>query len=298
MTPVHAGTASPEATIVAERRVTLTTLRRLVGQNPLAAVSLAWLIAVTVLCIVGPWFAADPNAINPSAPSQGPSLDHWLGTDGLGRDTLARLLAGGRTSLFGAVLATGVAVAIGLPFGLAAGYFRSWGDKLLTRSADILLSMPPVVVALALIAIVGQGTAKVMVILGVIFAPRLFRIVRSVALVAREAPFVEASRSMGIGPVRILVWHVLPRTVSALLVQVSIVLGLAVLAEASLSFLGLGVTPPTSSWGVMLNRALEDIRRAPFQVYPPGVVMVLTILAFNLVADGLSDALHIKRRGR
>jgi ABC-type dipeptide/oligopeptide/nickel transport system permease subunit len=240
----------------------------------------------------------DPSAISGRATFQGPSVAHWLGTDGLGRDVLARLVWGGRVSLFGAAFATAVSLGIGVPLGLAAGFFRGWTDRVLARSGDILLSMPPVVVALALIAIVGTGTVKAMLVVGIIFAPRMFRLVRSVTLVAGEATHVEAARSMGIGQSRILWSHVLPRAMSALLVQISVVLSASLLAEASLSFLGLGVQPPSSSWGVMLNRALEDIARSGFQVFPPGVVMVVTLFSFNLIADALRDSLQSQRQER
>jgi ABC-type dipeptide/oligopeptide/nickel transport system permease subunit len=268
-------------------------------RNGPAAAAFVWVTFVTVVCLVGPIVMnTDPSAISGRATFQGPSVAHWLGTDGLGRDVLARLVWGGRVSLFGAAFATAVSLGIGVPLGLAAGFFRGWTDRVLARSGDILLSMPPVVVALALIAIVGTGTLKAMLVVGIIFAPRMFRLVRSVTLVAGEATHVEAARSMGIGQSRILWSHVLPRAMSALLVQISVVLSASLLAEASLSFLGLGVQPPSSSWGVMLNRALEDIARSGFQVFPPGVVMVVTLFSFNLIADALRDSLQSQRQER
>jgi peptide/nickel transport system permease protein len=221
---------------------------------------------------------------------------HWLGTDALGRDTFSRLLHAGRVSLLAAATAVGIATLVGVPLGLLAGYVRGAVDWLLGRIGDVLMTFPAIILAIAIIAATGPGLQNAMIVLGIVYSPRLFRVTRAATLQVRAETYVEASISIGTPARRIIPRRVLPNVASPVLVQISVMLAAALLAESALSLLGLGVVPPTPSWGVMLGSGFKEIRSTPLLVFWPGVAIALATLAFNLVGDGLRDAMGRQTR--
>lgn len=266
-------------------------LRRFAG-NRLALLALVVLGVIVLSSILAPLLAPyAPEAIDVRNRLAGPTADHWLGTDSLGRDTFSRLLYAGRVSLLAAATAVGIAVTAGVPLGLVAGYFGGWIDWVLGRAADVLMTFPAIILAIAIIAATGPGLTNAMIALGIVYAPRLFRVVRSATLAVRAETYIEASVSIGTPARSIIARRVLPNILSPLLVQISLMLAAALLAEAALSLLGLGVVPPTPSWGNLLGRGFADIRSTPALVWWPGLAIAFTTLSFNLIGDGLRDAL-------
>lgn len=270
--------------------------RRMKRQRP-AMVALGFvgfLIVVTILADVLAPFDPDAQAVRDRL--SGPSADHLLGTDDLGRDILSRLIVATRISLGAAVQAVGIGLVLGLPLGLIAGYRRGWVDAVLSRIVDGFMSIPPLLLAVAIVGVLGPNLTNAMIAVGLAYAPRIFRLMRATSMSVREETYIEATRAAGASTARIIIRHVLPNVLPALLVQVSLMMGFSILAEASLSFLGLGVQPPAASWGAMLGRAYRDIYQAPLLVVFPGVAIMLTVLAFNVLGDGLRDALGRETR--
>lgn len=262
------------------------------ASNRLSLVALLVLVLIILASALAPWLAPyAPEAIDVRNRLAGPSGAHWLGTDSLGRDTLSRLLFAGRVSLFAALTAVSIATVVGVPLGLIAGYVGGRLDWVLGRAADVLMTFPALILAIAIIAATGPGLTNAMIALGIVYAPRLFRVVRSATLAVRAETYVEASVSIGTPAHDIIARRVLPNILSPLLVQISLMLAAALLAEAALSLLGLGVVPPTPSWGNLLGRGFVDIRTTPLLVWWPGIAIALTTLSFNLIGDGLRDAL-------
>ncbi len=273
-----------------------TVRQRLLGHRG-AVVSGAFLVLLLVVAIFASWIAPhDPNQQELLRSLEGPSGDYWFGTDGKGRDVLSRLIFATRVALLAPLQAVTVAVVIGVPTGLLAGTVRGRLDNILSRIADALLAMPPLVVALTIIAILGPGLTNAMVAIGIVYAPRLFRITRGSTMSVSQELYVDASRSIGCSTPRLVQAHVLPNIAGPLLVQVTLMMGFSLLAEATLSFLGLGVQIPDSSWGTMLRDAYQNNFRAPYGVIPPGIAMTLTILAFNTFGDALRDVVTARRR--
>jgi peptide/nickel transport system permease protein len=219
------------------------------------------------------------------------SRAHWFGTDDLGRDTLSRLIYGGGASLYASFLAVGIAILIGVPIGLLAGYLGGWIDEVISRVIDSFLSFPAIVLAIAVTGALGIGLTNGMISVGIVFAPQLARLVRARTLVVRNELYVDSARCFGAATSRILWRHILPNTIQPVIVQVTLLLAAALLAEASLSFLGLGIQPPNASWGAMLARAYQNMELAPEQMYPPGLVILTTALAFNTLGESLRAAL-------
>ena len=266
-------------------------IRRFRRQRP-AVAALIFLVFLVLIAVFAPLVAPhDPDANNLRSVFAPPSLEHPLGTDQNGRDTLSRLIFGARVSLVAAVQAVAVAIALGLVPGLLAGYFGRWVDTALMRLTDAILTFPPLLLAMAIVGVLGPGLTNAMMAVGIVFAPRFARLVRGLVLSVREETYIEASKTIGTSTSRILRRHVLPNIMSPIIVQISLALGFAMLAEAALSFLGLGVTPPQSSWGSMLQNAYRTISRDTFAAIPPGVAIMLTVLAFNLLGDGIRDSL-------
>ena len=220
----------------------------------------------------------------------GPSTAHPLGTDDLGRDVLTRLLYGARLSLGAACLAVAIATLAGVPIGLVAGYLGGRVDDALMRVIDALQAFPALILAMAIAAALGPGLFNVMVAVGIVYTPRFARLVRGQVLSLREEPFVESARAAGATHGRVLARHVLPNVVAPVVVQVSIGVAFALLAETALSFLGVGIKPPEPSWGTDVGRGYRFMRLAPWLVFMPGTAILLTALAFNLVGDGIRDA--------
>jgi peptide/nickel transport system permease protein len=267
-------------------------LRRFLS-NPAVLLAIAWLVLVIVCAIFAPWIAPhDPNAQNLEQASAGISASHWLGTDDLGRDVLSRLIWGARGSLQVTFETVGLALVLALVIGLVAGFRGGKVDYLLMRATDAGLAFPPLVLALAVVAVLGSSINDTALALAIVFAPGFARFIRGQTLAIREESFVEASTAIGTSPVRIVVLRVLPNVLTGLVVAVAIALGSALLAESGLSFLGLGPPPPAASWGGMLQEAYNtSLFTHPWSLVPAGLTIALTVLAFNTMGDGLRDTL-------
>ena len=257
-----------------------------------AALSLGFLLALALLALAAPWLAPfSPTVQDIDNTLASPSAQHLMGTDDLGRDVFSRMVHGAAATLYASALAVGIAIGLGLPVGLLAGYLGGWVDDAISRCIDALLSFPSIVLAIAVTGALGIGLTNGMIAVGIVFAPQLARLVRARALVVRQELYVDASRCFGASTGRILWRHVLPNTVQPVIVQVTLLLAAALLAEASLSFLGLGIQPPNPSWGSMLARAYQNMELAPAQMWPPGLAILLTALAFNTLGESLRVAL-------
>lgn len=261
-----------------------------------AMFSTAFLLLVLVVILLGPLFVVAPNEQDLVNALASPSGDSWLGTDELGRDQVSRMLHGGRTTLLASFQAVTLAVVIALPLGLIAGYLGGWIDSVLSRFNDALMSVPGLILAVTVVAVLGPGLTGAMIAVGVIMAPLLYRIVRGATLTVRAETFVEASRAIGCTHARIMFRHVLLNIVPPVLVQITLLLGVAMVAESGLSFLGLGVRPPTPSWGGMLRTAFNNLYSGRHLMFPPGIAIALTVFAFSQLGDGLRDALAAGRR--
>lgn len=256
------------------------------------AMSLGFLALALLLSALSPWLAPySPVEQNLEAMFAPMTAEHWLGTDDLGRDTLSRLLHGGLASLYASFLAVGVAILIGVPTGLIAGYLGGWVDEIVSRVIDAFLSFPAIILAIAVTGALGIGLTNGMIAVGIVFAPQLARLARARALVVRNELYVDSARCFGASTAYILRRHVLPNTVQPVIVQVTLLLAAALLAEASLSFLGLGTQPPDASWGSMLARAYQNMEIAPALMYPPGIAILVTALAFNMLGESMRKAL-------
>lgn len=250
------------------------------------------IVVLVLVGLIGPLLAPhDPAAQDLLNRLDGPSGDHLLGTDSLGRDQLSRLLVATRVSLLASVEAISIALVLGVPGGLLAGYVGGAFDAVVNRVADTFLSIPPIVLALSVVAALGVGLSNAMVGVGLVYAPRFFRLARANARLTRNQGFVDAARTMG-SPTTSTLWHhILPNAMSPLLVQTSVAIGLAILAESALSFLGVGVQVPDASWGSMLREASRFMEEAPYLMFPPGIMVTMTVLAFSLAGDAVRDAL-------
>ncbi len=264
-------------------------------RDRVAVAATGFLLVVVAAAVLAPIVSPYSPTRNFPVLNATPSLHHLLGTDDLGRDLLARVLYGARVSLEAAAIIVVIATAVAVPVGLAAGYAAGRVDNVLMRLMDALFAFPPLVLAITVAALLGRSLHNEAVAIAVTFVPGLARVVRGQVLSVREETYIEASRSVGVGPLRMIRAHVLPNIASPLIVQAALSFGYAVLAEAGLSFLGLGVQPPNASWGVMLHEAYQFILGDPWGMLVPGLAIALTVLAFNLVGDGLRDALGVRR---
>lgn len=257
-----------------------------------AALSLGFLLLLVMVSIAAPWIAPySPIVQDANLSLAEPDAAHLLGTDDLGRDVLSRLIHGAPATLYASFLAVSIATLIGVPVGLLAGFRGGWIDDGISRFIDALLSFPAIVLAIAVTGALGIGLTNGMIAVGIVFSPQIARLVRARALVVRQELYVDAARCLGASNARILWRHVLPNAIQPVIVQVTLLLAGALLAEASLSFLGLGIQPPNPSWGSMLARAYQNMEIAPAQMYPPGLAILLTALAFNTLGESLRVAL-------
>jgi peptide/nickel transport system permease protein len=258
-------------------------------------------VSVVLLVALGADLIApySPNELQPTGILAPPSLAHWLGTDQLGRDVLSRIIYGARTSVQAGVVSVGFALIAGVLMGLLAGYYGGWADDLLMLLVDALWSFPTLVLALAIAASLGPGLTNAMLAIGIVFTPVFARLVRGQALSVRERDFVMAARAVGAGPGRIMLRHIWPNVTAAIIVQASLLVASAIVVEAALSFLGLGIEPPAPSWGSMLKGAYQYMQQALWLSVAPGAAIFVTVLAFNLLGDGLRHALdpRLWRRG-
>jgi ABC-type dipeptide/oligopeptide/nickel transport system permease subunit len=258
-----------------------------------AAVAGAVIVAVFVLlAILAPLVAPfDPNKTNFLALRKPPSAIYWLGTDDIGRDILSRLIHGGIASLYAGVVSVFIALAVGMPIGLVAGWFGGWSDALISRATDALLAVPFLILAIALAAALGPSLTNAMIAIGLSQVPIFVRLTRGQVLAVKTEDFVEGARAVGVPNTLILLRHITPNIMAPLLVQATLTVATAIIAEASLSFLGLGQQPPAPSWGSMLNTAKNYMDSAPWMSISPGLAICLVVLGFNLLGDGLRDAL-------
>ncbi len=267
-------------------------LWRKLRQNRLALVGCILLIGVLLAAVGAPVLAPhsplDQDLYNRVKP---PSTAHLFGTDDFGRDILSRVIYGSRISLRIGVVAVGLALLVGTAIGLSAGYWGGWLDQALMRAMDLMLAFPSILLAIAIVAILGPGLENAMLAVGIVAVPQYARLVRASTLSIREKDYVQAVRALGAGDLRILAFSVLPNCLAPLIVHSTLGLATAILDAAGLSFLGLGARPPTPEWGAMLNEGRELILSAPWVLTFPGLAIFLTVLGFNLVGDGLRDAL-------
>ena len=271
-------------------------LRRLFRRKGAVAglVVIAGFIAAAALA---PWIAPyDPLATSWSLVRKPPSALHWFGTDDLGRDILSRVIYGARASRVAGAISVGIALGIGVPFGLMSGYRGGFVDALISRITDAMLACPFLILAIALAAFLGPSLGNAMIAIGISTTPIFVRLTRGQTMSVKVEDYIEAARAVGNPRWRIALFHILPNIMPALLVQATLSIAAAIIAEAALSFLGLGQQPPAPSWGSMLNAAQRFLTNAPWMAMWPGLAIFLVVLSFNLVGDGLRDALDPRQR--
>ncbi len=262
----------------------------------LTAKGLIGLVLVSIfllMALLSPFLIPEEltTQINVRARLQPPSLDHLMGTDQLGRELVWRVLLGASTSLFIAITSVGLSILIGLPLGIISGYFGGWTDNILMRVVDTFLSFPVLLLALTIAAVLGPNLQNTILAIGIAFTPYLARIVRGEVLRVSALPFIEAARSQGATDARIIRLHVLPNILPPVIVQATISVAFAILAEAGLSFLGLGTQPPTPSWGLMIQASRDYLDNAPWTALVPGFAIALTVLGLNMLGDVMRDVL-------
>jgi peptide/nickel transport system permease protein len=271
-------------------------LRRLF-QRKAAVFGLAVIVSFIALAAFAPWIVPyDPIATSWTLVRKPPSALHWFGTDDLGRDVLARVVYGARASLLAGAISVGIAFGLGVPLGLLSGYRGGFIDGLISRITDAMLACPFLILAIALAAFLGPSLSNAMIAIGVTTTPIFVRLTRGQVMAVKVEDYVEAAHAMGNPRWRIALFHILPNIMPALLVQATLSIAAAIIAEAALSFLGLGQQPPTPSWGSMLNSAQRFLTQAPWMALWPGLAIFLVVLSFNLVGDGLRDALDPRSR--
>ncbi len=287
------------ASLTLEAPAPETRLRRLAGRlrrQPGTLVAGAVVLAFLLIALGAPWLAPqDPMASSFLTVRRPPSAAHWLGTDEVGRDVLSRLIWGARASVLAGMIPVVVALCFSVPLGVISGYAGGWVDMVLMRLTDAMLAVPFLIVAIALAAFLGPNLWNAMLAIGIAALPVFVRLARGAALAVRAEDYIEAARAVGAAPLRIAFRHMIPNMLPPLLVQASIMAATAIIAEASLSFLGLGQQPPAPSWGSMLNAAQRHMVAAPWMAIAPGMVIFTLVIALNVLGDGLRDALDVKR---
>ena len=265
--------------------------------HPPALVGLGIVLMFVFLAAFAPLISPyDPVAQDLASAVEGPSAEHWFGTDQLGRDIATRLMYGTRISLLIGVLAVAIGLVIGVPLGMIAGYYGGWADLAISRAADMMFAFTSILLALTLVAVLGVSLQNVIVAVGISVVPVIIRLVRSSVLSLREEPYVEAARVLGASDFRIITAHVFRNALTPVLVHGTLSIGVSILLAAGLGFLGLGVQSPTPEWGTMLGEGRQFIFNAPHMTTFPGITIFLAILAFNLLGDGLRDALDPRMR--
>jgi peptide/nickel transport system permease protein len=252
-----------------------------------------------IAAIFAPWIAPyNPNKIDLASSLQAPSSQHWLGTDQAGRDVLSRIIYGSRIAVSVGLVVVILAGLVGMSLGLLAGYFGGWIQTLIMRCMDALMALPPLILMLSIAVMLGGGLLNVLIALAISFMPTYCRLMCAQVLSVKEYDYVMAATVIGGSDLRIMFRHLVPNTFPPLLVIITLDLGFAILAEASLSFLGIGINPPTATWGAMINNGNRYLMTNPLLSLAPGVAIILVVMAFNLVGDGLRDALDPRLRGK
>jgi peptide/nickel transport system permease protein len=265
---------------------------RKMKKNRSALVGAVIVLFFTILAAGAPILPIiDPVATSWTAIRKAPSAMYWLGTDDLGRDILSRMIWGARASLMAGVFSVAIAVGIGVPFGLISGYFGGWVDMVISRITEALLAMPFLIMAIALAAFLGPSLMNAMIAIGLSAMPIFVRLTRGQVLAVKTEDYVEGARAVGLNHFEIMTRYILPNVFAPIIVQATLTIATAIIAEASLSFLGLGQQPPAPSWGSMLNVAKNFLSQAPWMAMWPGAAIFLVVIGFNLLGDGLRDAL-------
>ena len=286
-----AGPLAPRELTPAQRA-----LRRLMRRKG-AMVGLGIVVFFVLVALLAPWISPyDPLATSWGAVRKAPSAAHLFGTDEIGRDVLARVIFGARASLMAGVISVCISLTLGVPIGLLAGYAGRWTDAIISRLTDAMLACPFLILAIALAAFLGPSLTNAMIAIGISATPIFIRLTRAQVLAVKVEDYVEAARALGNPHLRIALRHILPNIVAPLIVQATLAIAAAVIAEASLSFLGLGQQPPAPSWGSMLNTARNYVDQAPWMAIWPGLSIFLLVLSFNLLGDGLRDALDPRHK--
>ncbi|HTY70637.1 MAG TPA: ABC transporter permease [Alphaproteobacteria bacterium] len=284
------------ASVPRERSPAQRALRRLLRRRG-ALIGLALIVFFLLLAVAAPYLAPDdPLKTNFLLVRKPPSGLHLFGTDEIGRDVLSRVIWGARATLLAGLVSVTIAIGLGVPLGLVAGYVGRWFDMLISRLSDAMLACPPLILAIALAYTLGPSLSSAMIAIGVTYTPIFVRLTRAQVLAVKVEDYIEAARAVGNSHLRIAVRHVLPNVIPPLLVQATVSIATAIIAEASLSFLGLGQQPPAPSWGSMLNVAKNYIDNAPWMAVWPGLSIFLVVMSFNLLGDGLRDALDPRHR--
>ncbi len=296
-TPAPPGTEGPGAATPPGRRSFGGDVWRRLRRNRLAVVGLLVIGVLVVAAILAPLLSPyPPNAIDTAASRQPPSAAHWFGTDLLGRDLFTRVLYGAQTSLQVGIVAVLIATSIGVTAGAVAGYFGGKIDTVVMRVTDVFLAFPYLLLAIAVIVAVGRGKGTVIAVIGFLGWMAIARLFRSSVLSVKETEYVEAARAVGCSDLRIIVRHILPNAIQPVVVYATIFVGTAVLAEAALSFLGAGIVEPTAAWGLMVADGRRFLFSSPHMLFFPGAAIVVTVMAFVFVGDGLRDALDPRLR--
>ncbi|WP_339275863.1 ABC transporter permease [Paenibacillus sp. FSL W8-0426] len=292
--PTTLGSSKPVQEAAAKPK----TFLRLLLRNRLAVVGLTFIVMWTVIAAVAPWIAPyDPYATNTAVKLQAPSGEHWFGTDNYGRDILSRVLHGARISIWTGLIAVGISFLIGVPLGGIAAYYGGRMGNIIMRLMDVLLAFPSLVLSMAIAASMGNGLTSAMIAVGVVGIPEFARLMYGQTVSLREKEYVEASRAIGVKDRTILFRHILPNALAPLLVQATLGMGFAILTASSLSFLGLGVKPPTAEWGAMISEGREYIISGQWWLVTfPGLSIATSILGFNLLGDGFRDVLDPRLR--
>jgi glutathione transport system permease protein len=265
-------------------------------RQPVALIAGGFVVALVVVAVLAPWIAPydAENFFDYDKLNMPPSAAHWFGVDSLGRDIFSRILMGARISLAAGFISVAVGAVVGTVLGLVAGYFEGWWDRAIMRLSDVLFAFPGILLAIGIVAILGGGMANVIIAVAIFSIPTFARLVRGNTLALKHLTFIEAARSLGASNATIIRRHIFPGTISAVVVYFSLRVGTSIITAASLSFLGMGAQPPTPEWGAMLDAARSDMMTAPHVATFPALAIFFTVLAFNLLGDGLRDALDPK----
>ncbi|MDC3415824.1 ABC transporter permease [Aquibacillus salsiterrae] len=266
-------------------------------QNHMAVIGFVIILIILLTAIFAKWLTPyDPYEMDPVNRLQSPNGEFWFGTDQFGRDIFSRIVYGARISLQVGIIAVGFSFIVGTIMGLIAGYSGGWVDNLISRITDVLFSFPDILLALVIMAILGSSLNNLMLAIGIVYVPIFARIARGTVLNIKDSLYIEAARSMGVRPITILWRHILPNAMAPLIVQITLSFAFAILAEAALSFLGLGVSPDTPSWGIMLSEAKDWMELSWWTAIFPGIAITLAVFSFNIMGDGLRDALDPRLR--
>jgi peptide/nickel transport system permease protein len=272
--------------------------RRVFFSRKIVLFGLIIILILVISAVFAPWLAQyDPYQQEMSQTLLDPSAQHWLGTDTIGRDILSRVIYGSQNSLLVGIVALGIASLIGMSLGLIAGYFGGWTNNIIMRIVDALMCFPMILLALVIAALLGGGLINVMIALGIALIPGYARLMCAQVLSVKENDYIIAERSVGAGNIRIMLRHIFPNCMPALIVLITMQLGSAILAEAGLSFLGVGIQPPAAAWGSMVNDGRQYLQTNPILSFAPGIAIMLTVFSFNMIGDGLRDALDPRLRG-